>query len=429
MKLVIVETPAQAKMLTDVLDDGWRVEPCYGLVRDLVDGELGIDPVADFRPTFAVAPGKGNLVRRLMKAVRACEAVYAATPPRRTGEVMAWHGLALSPDAKDKPIYRVSLPALTPDAIRAACAASRPLNLNWIDAELALRLVNRLAGYTVNGAAQQRGDHHPVSRTSQVALCRLAQRENVIARHTPVERWTVKVWLKLEDAEVETILHHADGAPVAFSSQDKAETAATGLRGAEYRVVKAGLRETERSAPTPYTLGALLVDAEHQLGIPPEETLGLIGTLYDASWITHPLGEVSETRVEAARTYLRREYGTDYVSSALVTPINGSASTDVNRVPEDLPGDGAALYGLIWRRFVAALLPPGCASPGCCCWQARIAPIHSRCGCGQSGRWSPSTVGCACCPANSRKRTGICPLCAKAMAHSSRRNSRRSTCL
>ncbi len=81
MNLVIVETPAQAKILTDALGDGWRVEPCYGAVRDLPADKLGIDVDDDFRPTFVIVPGKGNLVRRLMKAIRESEAVYAATPP------------------------------------------------------------------------------------------------------------------------------------------------------------------------------------------------------------------------------------------------------------------------------------------------------------------------------------------------------------
>ncbi len=85
MKLVIVETPAQAKRLSDALGEGWRVEPCSGMVRDLPADQLGIDLEADFRPSFVVVPGKGNLVRRLMKALRDCEAVYAATPPTREG--------------------------------------------------------------------------------------------------------------------------------------------------------------------------------------------------------------------------------------------------------------------------------------------------------------------------------------------------------
>ena len=30
MNLVIVETPAQAKRVADVLGENWQVEPCYG---------------------------------------------------------------------------------------------------------------------------------------------------------------------------------------------------------------------------------------------------------------------------------------------------------------------------------------------------------------------------------------------------------------
>jgi DNA topoisomerase I len=357
MKLVIVETAAQAKVLTGVLGDGWRVEPCYGLVRDLVEGELGIDPAADFRPTFAVAAGKGNLVRRLMKVVRDCEVVYAAAPPGREGELMAWHVLALSPDAKDKPIYRVSLSSLTGEAIRSAFAAPRPLNMPWIDTELALRLVDRLAGYTVNAAARERTDHQPISRTVMVALCRLAAQETAPVP-APAERWKVKVRLNVDGIEIKTALHHADGGLLNFTTQDKAEAAAAGLHAAHYWVAKVGLRERELPAPAPYTLTMLLLDAERKLRIAPGDALKLISTLIDAGWITHPMEAYPPTLVEAARLYLRREYGMDYAVNTSVEAGNGIAPADVARLPEDLPGDGAALYGLIWRRFMAALLPP-----------------------------------------------------------------------
>ncbi|MBK8030386.1 MAG: hypothetical protein IPK17_12965 [Chloroflexi bacterium] len=100
MKLVIVETPAQAKRLSNALGEGWHVEPCSGMVRDLPADQLGINLDNDFRPTFVVVPGKGNLVRRLMKALRDCEAVYAAMPPTREGEALAWQVLALSPGSE-----------------------------------------------------------------------------------------------------------------------------------------------------------------------------------------------------------------------------------------------------------------------------------------------------------------------------------------
>src|SRR5688572_25294484 len=125
MKLVIVETPAQAKALATVLGDGWQVEPCYGVLRVFPTDKLGVDVDGDFQPTFEIAPGKANLVRRLMKAVRESEAVYAAMPPNRAGEAMAWHVLALSPDAKNRPVHRITLNALTTEAIQAALQIGR----------------------------------------------------------------------------------------------------------------------------------------------------------------------------------------------------------------------------------------------------------------------------------------------------------------
>lgn len=358
MKLVIVETPAQAKALTGSLGDGWRVEPCYSSVRDLVGGELGIDTAADFRPTFAIAAGKGNLVRRLMKALRGCEAIYAATPPGRTGELIAWHILALSPDMGDKPVYRVTLVALTPDAVQAAFAAPRPLNMNWIEAELALRTVDRLAGYTVNAAARQADLDIGLSRTAMIALCRLADRENEIAAHTPLKRWTVSARLELDGVAVAASLYQAQGKSLVFSSREQADKAAFSLKAAQYWLVKTGLRELERPAPAIQTLPELLAAAEHKLGIAPSQTLALLGTLYDAGWITHPLSAVPAALIDVARTYIRREFGTDYVTAEAAIPAHCIAPADIERLPEDLPGDGAALYGLIWRQFMAALLPP-----------------------------------------------------------------------
>lgn len=92
MKLVLTSTPATAERLTSILGEGWQVEPCKGMVRDLPAQELGINVEHGFSPTLTVAKGKDNLVRRLTKAIRACEAVYVATPPTvESGK--QWHGM------------------------------------------------------------------------------------------------------------------------------------------------------------------------------------------------------------------------------------------------------------------------------------------------------------------------------------------------
>ena len=358
MKLVIVETPAQAKILTSVLGEDWRVEPCSGFVRDLPADQLGVDVKDNFHPTFVITPGKGNLVRRLMKAVRASEAVYAATPPGRTGEAMAWHVLALSPDAKEKPIYRVSLDALTPDAVRATFASPRPLDMNWIDAEVTERIVDRLVGYGVNSTALKAlGAKNAVSRTGMLALHLLVKWDKDFAEAVQEARWTVRARFQVGEETVEADMYHPHDAPIKFKTLEKAEQLIGAFNGARYWIDKAGVRTQERIAPMPYRTAALLVDAETRLGLSPERTLELLDTLYDAGWITHPQGNALDGTIEAVQTYIRREFGTDYLAPT-ARDGSGIAPTDVNRLPEDLPGDGAALYALVWQRFVAAQMFP-----------------------------------------------------------------------
>jgi len=150
MKLVIVESPAKSKKIAGFLGQGWRVEACLGHVRDLLEAELGVEVAADFRPTYEVLPGKGNVVKKLLKAIKDAEAVYVATDPDREGEAIAWHLLKLANVPKDKPVYRALFHAITKDAVREAVAHPRALDVNLVEAQQARRIVDRLVGYIVS---------------------------------------------------------------------------------------------------------------------------------------------------------------------------------------------------------------------------------------------------------------------------------------
>lgn len=358
MNLVIVDTPAKAKILTDALGDGWRVEPCSGFVRDLPAGTLGIDVDDDFRPIFTIVSGKGNRVRRLMKAIRESEAVYAATAPTRAGEAMAWHVLALSGDAKDKPVYRVPLSALTPDAIRAAFAAPRPLDIRQVEAFLTARMIERLAGWSMSLHTRKALDRKlALTYNGMIALRLLAEREQVIAAHAPETCWRACVTFETADVSFTTRVFNAKGAPLVLRNAEQATQLETLLNQGVYWVDGTGQALMTHPAPSALTLPALIEVAEHDLALPPERVLALVDTLYEAGWITHPNCASLPAASEAAQVYVRREYGTEYaVPDAIVS--SGIAPTDVDRVPEDLPGDGVALYALIWKHFVAAHMPP-----------------------------------------------------------------------
>jgi DNA topoisomerase-1 len=71
----------------------------------------------------------------------------------------------------------------------------------------------------------------------------------------------------------------------------------------------------------------------------------------------------------AARDYIAHEHGSDYLPPEPPTYTVKTANaqeaheairpTDVNRLPQDVDGTGAALYALIWQRFVASQMSPG----------------------------------------------------------------------
>jgi DNA topoisomerase-1 len=354
MKLVIVETPSQAKTLIDVLGEGWRVEPCYGLVRDLPADQLGVEIENDFRPTFTVVPGKGNLIRRLMKAIRDSEAVYAATAPNREGESLAWHLLALSPDVKDKLVYRVTLTALTPDAIRAAFASPHPLDMKLIEAHITNRIIERLIGWSVSAAARKAVDAKvSLSYAGMVALQLLVQQETVISTFVSHSAWSASVVFEREGTRFTGNVFDVKGVPLIVRSKNQAHQLETLLQQGVYCMDKRG--QTMQTLPPTgaLTLVDLIEIAHDDLALTPERVLSLVETLYEAGWITHSDANFPVELSDAAQAYIRREYGTTYLNAnALIK--GGIAPTDASRIPEALPGDGAAVYALIWKYFIAA---------------------------------------------------------------------------
>lgn len=358
MRLVLTSTAATAKRLTGVLAEGWRVEPCTGMVRALPAQKLGIDVGHEFRPTLAIAEGKTNRVRRLMKAIRACEAVYVATPPTVDGETMAWHVLALSQDMQDKPVCRVLLPALTPDAIRDAFVAPRPLDMRWIEAHMTRRIIERMVNWSVNEQAERAlGFKTALSWYGMVALRIISERDTEMAAFTPQTAWRASVTFLQNGVRFRAPVLNARGSPLTLRSEAQARQLEVLLRTGTFWIERTGQTLQTLPAPGAHTLIELVERAAQDLALSPERVLSLLGTLYEVGWITHPDVGLPASLSDAAQTWIRHEYGTDYLNAGTRVQ-SGIAPTDVRRVPEARPGDGAALYGLIWRSFVAAHMMP-----------------------------------------------------------------------
>jgi len=372
MKLIIVESPAKSKKIAGFLGQGWRVEACRGHIRDLPEAELGVDVAADFRPTYEVLPGKGNLVKRLLKAIKDAEAVYVATDPDREGEAIAWHLLKLANVAKDKPIYRAAFTAITKDAVQHTLAHPRPLDVHLVEAQQARRIIDRLVGYLVSPLAAKALDgKFSAGRVQSVCLRLVVEREREIAGFTPETYWTLALKLAADGPEFTAKLHRVKGADSAFQTREPLDKVSALLSTAQVWVGKAGRTVQARHPLPPFTTSTLQQSASKGLGLSPDKTMALAQTLYEQGWITYMRTDgvsVAPEARDAARDYIARECGTDYLPPEPPTYTVKTANaqeaheairpTDVNRPPNDADGDGAALYALIWKRFVASQMAP-----------------------------------------------------------------------
>jgi DNA topoisomerase-1 len=370
--LVIVESPVKSKRIAGYLGDGWKVEACRGHVRDLPETELGVSIEQDFRPQYEVLPGKSNLVKRLVKAMRAADEVYLATDPDREGEAIAWHLLQLAGDMRGKPVYRAAFNAITETAVKAALAEPRPLDEALVEAQQARRVVDRLVGYLVSPVACKALDGRlSAGRVQSVALRLVVERERAIDGFVSETYWTLRALLNADGVQFEAKLHRLKETDVRFTSREQAEKVVGLLSGANVWVGKAGQTLKLRNPLPPFTTSALQQAVAKGLGLSPEKTMALAQTLYERGLITYHRTDGASVAPEAqtaARAIIQRDYGAAYLPPTPPTYKTKAANaqeaheairpTEVARLPQDDEGDGAKLYALIWRRFIASQMNP-----------------------------------------------------------------------
>ena len=367
MKLVIVESPAKAKKIASFLE-GWRVEACRGHIRDLPKDKLGVYVEQNFRPTYTLLPRKGSLVNRLIKAMRGADVVYVATDPDREGEAIAWHLLQLAQLDKSKSVYRATFNAITEPAVKAAIQSPKQLDIALVEAQQTRRILDRLVGYLVSPlACKTLNGKLSAGRVQSVAIRLVVEREQAIQAFTSEDYWTLSAQLKADDVAFTAQLHRIKGADVRFTSPEQAQKLVSLLKPANFWIGKAEQSTQEQKPRPPFTTSTMQQAASKALGLSPQRTMQLAQGLYEAGWITYHRTDsvaVSPEVKAIARQLIHQEYGEDYRPATPRTYTSrvqhtqdaheAIRPTDIQRHPDDMQGDGADLYALIWKRFIAS---------------------------------------------------------------------------
>ena len=83
MNIVVVESPANAKMINKYLGPGYEVLASFGHVRDLPPKDGSVDPDHDFKMLWEVDDKSNKRLNDIARAVKGADTLILATDPDR----------------------------------------------------------------------------------------------------------------------------------------------------------------------------------------------------------------------------------------------------------------------------------------------------------------------------------------------------------
>ncbi|GAA2607890.1 type I DNA topoisomerase [Actinomadura fulvescens] len=403
-RLVIVESPAKAKTIAGYLGGGYIVESSIGHIRDLpgsasevppkYKGEawakLGVNVDHEFEPLYVVNADKKQQVAKLKKALAEADELLLATDEDREGEAIAWH---LQEVLKPKvPVHRMVFNEITRDAIRAAAANPRELNLRLVDAQETRRILDRLYGYEVSPVLWKKVmPKLSAGRVQSVATRLVVERERERIAFVPAHYWDIQAEFDTGKGDEPTAfkagLISVDGKRVAqgrdFASDGTLKTrdalhldeeAARGLAGRltgrPYEVKSVERKPYTRKPYPPFRTTTLQQEASRKLSFSAKYTMSVAQKLYENGFITYMRTDsiqLSETAITAARRQAASLFGAEYVPDkprVYASKVKNAQEAheairpagDSFRTPGEtgLSGDQFRLYELIWKRTIAS---------------------------------------------------------------------------
>ena len=407
-RLIIVESPSKARTLAKFLGSAYTIKASMGHVRDLPKSKMGVDVDAGFTPQYEIIKGKEKQIKELIAAAKQADSVLLAADPDREGEAIAWH---LMEALKLKDPDRVVFHEITKTAVEAALNNPRKIDRDLVAAQEARRVIDRLVGYRLSPLLWKK-----VRTVQSVAVRLVVDRETEIDAFQTKESWTIdallakggsafkaRLWGRIADLAAvkpskattnEADAKDADEKSDKFELPDQAASIAVAKElgfdadgkptaaTPPFVVDSVDKRDTQRSAPLPYTTSTMQQDASTRLRFSPKRTMSIAQQLYEGADLgsSGPVGLITYMRTDSTRisdqaqadtaTYVSSAFGEDFVRSGAARKVKANANanvqdaheavrpTDVTRTPdsvkEHLDVQQHKLYDLIWRRFVAS---------------------------------------------------------------------------
>ncbi|MBI3983813.1 type I DNA topoisomerase [Candidatus Microgenomates bacterium] len=358
--LVIVESPAKAKTISQYLGKDYTVKSSFGHVRDLPKKELGVDVKRDFQPKYIVSAGKEKVIRELKAATKLADVVWLATDEDREGEAIAWHlkeALGLKPEATRRIVFH----EITKSAIMAAVAQPRAIDEHLVDAQQARRILDRLVGYELSPVLWRKiRTGLSAGRVQSVAVRLVVERERAIRAFQPLASFELIATLQT-DSKSSFTAKLTESLTEGTAAQSLLKTMAE----AKFQVADLIQRPVTKNPPKPMTTSTLQQIASRLLGFSVRQTMVVAQQLYEAGYITYMRTDslsLADSALKQAAAVIKTQVGSRYVDTRRYATTSRLAQeaheairpTDFTRTSVAGDANLSRLYQLIWERTLAS---------------------------------------------------------------------------
>lgn len=401
MKLVVVESPAKAKTIEKYLGKEYKVKSSKGHIVDLPKSGLAVDVQHKFKPEYAVT--KPAVVKELKQALKGAHTLVLAVDPDREGEAIGWHvaqvlGL-INPDGSRKhksiDLERIVFTEITKDAVQAAAANPRKIDMDLVHAQQTRRILDRLVGYKLSPLLWKKIRFGlSAGRVQSVAVRLIVEREAERDAFVPDEYWSViaaladkksavKIELKLrennteEEDETDDLplfkLTKLGGKKPELTTKAAVEKLLNKIQDEKWQVIDIKQEINKKNPSAPFTTSTMQQFAANVFGFSAVRTMKAAQRLYESGLITYMRTDstnLSQQAIDAARKYIQSKYGPNYMpaeanyyrtkSKVAQEAHEAIRPTDFSKSASDLglTGDESRLYTAIRNRALSSQMSP-----------------------------------------------------------------------
>lgn len=359
--LVVVESPNKVPKISSILGNKFTVLASVGHIRDLPEkGDIGFTP-PDFNPRYEESVKKKNVIAKLKQAAKNADAIYLATDPDREGEAIAYH-IAQVIGLKINNATRVTFNAVTPDAVKAAFAKPRNLDMAMVRSQEARRVLDRAIGWEISQLLRKNIGSLTAGRVQTVAVRLIFDRENEIRNFQPINHFVVEAnfgkWKAILDVK-------SIGCEQYLLDADKAKQLKQAIKN--FTVSEYEEKPRLKSPPAPFTTSALQAEAGRILKFSTAKTMEVAQSLFAKGLITYHRTDAphfAPEGIEEIKKYLTSKKIEIYAKTrswkAKAGAQEGHEAIRPVHIETEQAGentDEQSLYTLIRKRAIATVLP------------------------------------------------------------------------